>query len=293
MLARRIPGPTAGYPQIRGSPARRPPVGHSCAMTTSLNALAVLGGVAHAAQLRTYGVARQELDRAVWLMDDPRLHVSVSAARSRLRTPLSRDVALMSWPAAASVVTHWRPRCVDPHEPTDLIDDAAACAATCLPRDHAIVAFDSLLNSQLLSADRLRAALAGLPDSHEWMMDLVDAGCGSGLETLVRLKLRRHNVRVRSQAHIPGIGWIDLLVGDRLVVELDSRSHHDNPTAYERDRARDLALIERGYIVVRVTYRRVMTDWAAVERALLAIVRRREHRWQPVHRSAGIAVAAE
>jgi very-short-patch-repair endonuclease len=132
-----------------------------------------------------------------------------------------------------------------------------------------------------------------MPDSHEWMMELVDAGCGSGLETLARLNLRRRNLRVRSQAHIPGIGWVDLLVGDRLVVELDSRSHHDNPAAYERDRARDLALVERGYLVVRVTYKRVMEDRPAVERALLAVVRRQEHRWQSIHRSAGIAAASE
>jgi very-short-patch-repair endonuclease len=227
----------------------------------------------------------------IWLMGHTRLHVAVSAPRSRLRTPANRGVALDSWPGAASVVTHWRAQLQNPHGPTDMLDDAAACVATCLPRAHAIVAFDSLLNSKLLTYERLRAALAGLPDSHEWMMDLVDAGCGSGLETLARLHLRRNHVRVRSQVHIPGIGWVDLLVGDRLVVELDSRSHHDDPAAYERDRARDLALVELGYIVVRVTYRRVMDDCSSVERALLAVIRRNEHRWQSSHRSAGIAVS--
>jgi very-short-patch-repair endonuclease len=231
--------------------------------------------------------------RGVWLMPEPRLHVSVAVPRSRLRAPDDRGVALTNWHGHPTIATHWRPRLLNPDEPTDLIDDAAACVATCLPRDHAIVAFDSLLNRKLLSFDRLSAALAGLPDSHEWMMPLVDAGCGSGLETLVRLNLRRLNVRVRTQAHIPGIGWVDLLAGDRLVVELDSRTHHDNPAAYERDRARDLALIERGYVVVRVTYKRVMYDWPAVERALLAIVRRQEHRWQSIHRSAGIAIPRE
>lgn len=229
----------------------------------------------------------------VWLMPDENLHVSVSSPRSELRSPADRGRELAAWRWRPSVVTHWRQRTRNPHEPTDLIDDAAACIATCLPRNHAIVAFDSLLNRSLLSTDRLRASLAGLPDSHEWMMDLVDAGCGSGLETLVRLKLRGHNVRVRCQVHLAGIGWVDLLVGDRLVVELDSRTHHDNPDAYERDRARDLALVQPGYIVVRVTHRRVMQDWTSVERALLAIVRRQEHRWQPVHRVAGIAVTLD
>jgi DNA-binding transcriptional regulator PaaX len=40
---------------------------------------------------------------------------------------------------------------------------------------------------------------------------------------------------------------------------------------------------------------RVRAGWYCLptERALLAIVRRQEHRWQSIHRSAGIAVASE
>lgn len=250
----------------------------------SVKALRVGGRLGCVSLLRSHGV---------WLMPDAGLHVSVASPRSGLRSPLDRGRGLAAWHAHPDVVTHWRPRLLNPHHPTDLIDDAAGCIATCLPRDHAIVAFDSLLNRGLLSADRLSAALAGLPDSHEWMMDLVDASCGSGLETLARLRLRAHNLPVRCQVHVPGIGWVDLLIGERLVVELDSRTHHENPAAYERDRARDLALAELGYIVVRVTFRRVMEDWASVERALLAIVRRQEHRWQPVHRAAGIAITLD
>jgi very-short-patch-repair endonuclease len=247
----------------------------------TVQALRVGGRLGCASLLRAHGV---------WMMPDSRLHVCVSSPRSELRSPGYRGRGLAAWQGHPDVVTHWRPRLLNPHSPTDLLDDAAGCIATCLPRDHAIVAFDSLLNRGLLSADRLSTALAGLPDSHEWMMGLVDAGCGSGLETLTRLGLRAHNVPIRCQVHIPGIGWVDLLVGDRLVVELDSRKHHENPDAYERDRARDLALVELGFIVVRVTHRRIMRDWASVERALMAIVRRREHRWQAVHRAAGIAV---
>jgi very-short-patch-repair endonuclease len=245
-----------------------------------VRALRVGGRLGCVSLLRMHGV---------WLMPDTRLHVAVAMSRDRLRSPASRNVDLDAWTEQPAVVTHWQSRLRNPHEPTELIDDAAACLATCLPRDHAIIAYDSLINAQLLSAERLRAALAGLPDSHEWMMDLVDAGCGSGLETLARLHLRRRNIRLRSQVHFPGIGWVDLVIGDRLILELDSRTHHADPTAYERDRARDLALVERGYLVVRVTYRSVMQDWPAIERAVLAIVRRNEHRWQPIHRTAGLA----
>jgi very-short-patch-repair endonuclease len=227
----------------------------------------------------------------VWLMPDTRLHVAVAVSRDRLRSPVTRTVELRAWTGMPTVVTHWQPRLGNPLEPTEMIDDAAACLSTCLPRDHAIVAFDSILNSKLLSPERLRAARSGLPDSQEWMMELVDPGCGSGLETLARLNLRQRHIRVRSQVHIPPVGWIDLLIGDRLVLELDSRAHHTDSAAYERDRARDLALIERGSLVIRVTYRSVMKQWPAIERAILTIVRRKEHRWQPVHRAAGLTSA--
>jgi very-short-patch-repair endonuclease len=250
----------------------------------TVKALRVGGRLACVSVLRTYGV---------WLMPDARLHVSTVVARSRLRAPTTRVLSLDEWHGSPEVITHWRETRKNPHEPLDVIDDAAACVALCLPRDHAIVAFDSMLNSKLLSADRLRMALAGLPDSHEWMMDLVDAGCGSGLETLARLHIRSRRIRVRAQVYISGVGWVDLLIGDRLVMELDSRTHHDNPQAYERDRARDLALVAMGYVVIRVSYRKVMYDWASVEDAILAVVRRNEHKWQTVHRSAGIAVSMD
>lgn len=224
----------------------------------------------------------------IWLMPDERLHVVVPRTRTSLRSPDSRADALGTWRGHPSVVTHWRGPIRNPEEPTELIDDAAGCLATCLPRDHAIVAFDSLLNRKKLSWDRLESALVGGPVSHEWMLRLVDPGCGSGLETLARLHLRARGLLVRSQWLVEGVGWVDLLVGDRLIVELDSRLHHTDWASYEKDRARDLELATRGYVVVRVTYRQVMQSWETVEAAILAIARRGEHRWQGVHRRAGL-----
>jgi Protein of unknown function (DUF559) len=42
---------------------------------------------------------------------------------------------------------------------------------------------------------------------------------------------------------------------ERLIVELDSRRHHDNAAAFESDRERDQALVGAGYRVMRVTWR--------------------------------------
>jgi hypothetical protein len=43
----------------------------------------------------------------------------------------------------------------------------------------------------------------------------------------------------------------------RLIVELDSRKHHDNSSAFEADRARDRSLISEGWRVIRVTWRQL------------------------------------
>ncbi len=43
----------------------------------------------------------------------------------------------------------------------------------------------------------------------------------------------------------------------RLIVELDSRKHHDNSTAFEEDRARDQSLIGAGWRVVRITWKQL------------------------------------
>jgi hypothetical protein len=46
----------------------------------------------------------------------------------------------------------------------------------------------------------------------------------------------------------------------RLVVELDSRRAHETTKAFEADRARDRALMTKGYRVVRITWRQLHAD---------------------------------
>ena len=57
---------------------------------------------------------------------------------------------------------------------------------------------------------------------------------------------------------------------ERLVVELDSRAHHSDALAFERDRARDAALLAAGLRTVRVTARRIRADGDLLERQLWA-----------------------
>lgn len=52
----------------------------------------------------------------------------------------------------------------------------------------------------------------------------------------------------------------------RLIVELDGRATHHTTAAFERDRARDRDLQAHGYRVVRITWRQLHDDEAAVMR---------------------------
>lgn len=98
-----------------------------------------------------------------------------------------------------------------------------------------------------------------------------------GVESTVRIRLRRWRVGVRTQVSIESFR-VDLLVGDRLVIECDGGDHHASWAARAADRARDRRLAVLGDVVVRLTDRQVVDDWERVEAGLLDLVRRRAHR---------------
>jgi very-short-patch-repair endonuclease len=219
----------------------------------------------------------------LWMMPDDRLHVSVACDATRLRH--GGDACL-----------HWRDLPWDPPRTAsvDSVLSSIARLIECSSEEAAIVTIDSALNTQrgsrhVLEEHELAEILAVLPRRFRRIARLVDPASQSGLETLARLRLRRRGLTVRSQVQIPGVGFVDLLIGDRLVLELDSRSHHLGED-YEKDRWRDLELSRRGYIVIRVSYRRVMEDWASVEASILDVVRRGEHRRRAMHRRLGLAL---
>ncbi len=64
---------------------------------------------------------------------------------------------------------------------------------------------------------------------------------------------------------------VDCLWRERLlVVELDSRAHHNDPDSFERDRRRDTALLALGLRTARVTARRLTGDRDGLDRELRA-----------------------
>lgn len=214
--------------------------------------------------------------RGIWTMPDDRLHVSLSADSSRVRQ-LTPNLP---------TVVHWR-HFTERHTNSSLdsVSDSIAHLIGCGGQETAIVSIDSALNKRLLSASQLVEILSWLPTKYATIADLVDARSQSGLETLARLRLRRLGLHVRIQVTVRGVGTVDVLIGDRLILELDSREHHLG-AGYEKDRTRDLHATDRGYLPLRVSYRRVMYDWQSVEDVVLRLVRRGEHVWTESRRQA-------
>ena len=69
---------------------------------------------------------------------------------------------------------------------------------------------------------------------------------------------------------------VDLVWRDaKLIVELDSRTHHDTAIAFEQDRERDATLLAAGYVTVRVTWRRLIDAPAREAERLRALIQAR------------------
>nr|WP_296395394.1 DUF559 domain-containing protein [Williamsia sp.] len=168
----------------------------------------------------------------------------------------------------------------DVHRAASAIDDVATAlryAARCLDHEGFVVVCDSALNSGLVTSDELHTSLIAAPQHIRNLIDRCDGNAQSGTETMVRLRLRSKNIAVTTQHHVPSVGHVDLLVGDRLVIEVDSVAHHTGVDRYESDRTRDRLLAQLGYLPLRFTYRQVVHDWASCEDAVIDLVRRRAH----------------
>jgi very-short-patch-repair endonuclease len=212
----------------------------------------------------------------LWTIDDDRLHVRVPRTASRLAAPGDRARPLDA--ARHRVCVHYSGA-----PGTDGCRDLPARALIemfrCGTPRAALVALDSALNKGIIDLDTLGAMRAEIPHEKVWTFDQADAGAQSGLETLVRLLLKSRRVRLQTQKQIEPAGRVDILVGERLVLELDGEEFHTG-AAFDEDRRRDFALTLQGYLVVRLSYRMIMFDWDRVADGILALVRRGEHLWR-------------
>lgn len=189
------------------------------------------------------------------------LHVQFSNGASRL--PSRRN----------DTIAHWR-RSVSAHNAlaADLVEALAQSVRCQNPRD-AVATLDSAWHHGLVGEAEIDVVFARLPLRYRHLRRLLDPRSESGPETIMRLMLRGLGCRVEVQVKIAGVGRVDLVVDGWLIVECDSKAHHEGWEAQRRDRARDLAAAALGYTTVRpiaedILYHREQT--LAAMKAVLA-----------------------
>lgn len=135
---------------------------------------------------------------------------------------------------------------------------------------------DGAFYAGLISREAWHSALADLP--LKLQLADVDGRSESIIESHRRFRWRAVGLRGQIQVTLaPGLR-VGLVIGERLVVEVDGREHHSDPAAFDRDRIRDARLTSLGSQVLYFSYSQEMHNWPSVEAANLAAVGHGNHR---------------
>lgn len=173
------------------------------------------------------------------------------------------------------VTAHWRGT---PQPYAALSADvigAVAQAVQCQPPRDAIATLDSALHLRLIDDVALVEIFAQLPRRFRRLLPLVDGRCESGSETIMRLMLRGLGCTVELQVSLEGVGRVDFIVDGWLIIECDSRAHHDGWEAHRRDRRRDIAAAALGYTTIRPLAEDILYQPDSVLALLKAVLRHR------------------
>lgn len=200
--------------------------------------------------------ARKEL----WDVNSTLVHIGL-APNAKLRTSIRAH-------------RHWNLPAI-PRKPGRLVDpveNALAILADCQPYEQALAIWESALKKELITFETMRT----LPLSPAGRRLVEDARpfADAGTESIIFVRLKWLRVPMRRQAWILG-HRVDLLIGDRLVIQIDGGHHVDRQRA--GDNEHDARLRLAGYHPIRVTYWQLMHDWHTVEALILDAIARGLH----------------
>jgi very-short-patch-repair endonuclease len=202
------------------------------------------------------------------------LHVAVPVTSSRLRTPTNSRIRLNEVPDESTRV-HWTGSSLLQGDRVAVpIVDAIAQVFRCGGIDQGFIVLDSAVNLGKLARPQLPQLIGGLSHTARRWASYADGLSESGTESIVKLMLLRLGVPFRQQVVISGVGRVDFLLGEHLVLEVDSKTHHSNPYA---DRKRDAVLSTLGKRVLRFMYSQIVYELPEVESAILSALTRLDH----------------
>ena len=175
----------------------------------------------------------------------------------------------------SAAVVHWQ-RPVVPRHPDILVDpieNVLMTVASCRPFEEARAVWDSALNKGLV--DLAVVTRMPWPGRARELVEHATPWADSGLETIFLVRLRWLQLPIRSQISVAG-HRVDVLIGERLVVQIDGRHHVGAQRT--SDIHHDAELLLLGYHVIRVGYEQVVHRWPEVQEVIMHAVAQGLHR---------------
>lgn len=213
------------------------------------------------------------------------LHVHVPHRDSRLRTESDPKVHLGDEPGATTVIHRGRLEKPAPKSRlrVSLIDSLAQVTRTESNSD-AVACLDSALHLGLVAPSAMNDLFCALPERVKHLESQLDGKSDGYPESVTRCLLLQSGIVAQTQVSVLGERWIDLLIGDRLALEIDGAGKYTQdmtPAEVARrmnaDRVRDAFLEALGYHVIRLSYRMIVFDWPATLAMIQAVMDRGDH----------------
>ena len=129
----------------------------------------------------------------------------------------------------------------------------------CMPLKVSLPMLDAARNRGLYDVSTLAIPPTGsrLPHLRE-ALSLSSERARSILETVARLQLIDMGLTPQVGVWIEGVGEVDMIILDFIIIEVDGWAFHSSKEQREKDLKRDRELLRRGYVVLRFTYDDVM-----------------------------------
>ncbi|MHA7291901.1 type IV toxin-antitoxin system AbiEi family antitoxin domain-containing protein [Arthrobacter sp. MDT3-24] len=244
--------------------------------------LGARAGVARASTLREAGFSRTSLDKAlaagrivrirrgIYSMPREAGVFGLALQHNALLTCLSAAPTYRLWTIHDAGPVHLSPghkktppgtlthgRCPHPHHPwlpVAGLADVLIHALRCLPDVESLVMLQCAAQRGDISMDFLRRKLPGNRNARaRSVLDSVVPRADSILEVLANYHFRRAGLHVRRHVELPGVGEVDFLIEEWLVVETDGSTHLE-PRQVKKDRKRNNATVIGGRLGLRFGY---------------------------------------
>ncbi|WP_353712817.1 type IV toxin-antitoxin system AbiEi family antitoxin domain-containing protein [Arthrobacter sp. K5] len=166
-------------------------------------------------------------------------------------------------------------RCLHAHHPwlpVAGLADVLIHALRCLPELESLVMVQCAAQRGDITVEFLRRKLPGNRNARaRAVLDHVIPRADSVLEVLANFHFRRAGLHVRRHVELPGVGEVDFLIEDCLVVETDGGTHLE-PRQVKKDRKRNNATVIGGRLGLRYGYDDVVNHPARMVAEVLAVL---------------------